>query len=68
MRYNKSNRFLCIDGERKTLTEWAEESGVPKNLIHYRLRVGWDTYRAVWEPPRRYANGKEQKSGDSLAE
>lgn len=37
----KNNRFLEFNGEVKTLQEWADEKGVERHFIYYRLKKGW---------------------------
>lgn len=52
-RNTRSNRPLTIDGVTKTLSEWAEMSGIMQQIIGQRIdRLGWDTKRAVWEEVR----------------
>lgn len=61
--YKQTSRYLFADGRTQTLREWSEESGNDETLIWHRIDVGWDTYRAIFEPPRKYAKrGKETKS------
>jgi hypothetical protein len=40
-RNRRSNRMICIDGERKTLAEWAESSGIQATTIAFRISKGW---------------------------
>lgn len=49
-----NNRYITIDGETKTLYEWADESGNCPTLIWHRLRMGWDPDIAVYKLPRVY--------------
>lgn len=46
------NRFLEIRGQRKTVSEWADLSGIPVSHIYNRLRNGWSEEKAVFEPVR----------------
>jgi hypothetical protein len=46
-RNKRDNRILVIDGERKTLAEWAEKFGVLYKTAHNRLRMGWSPREAV---------------------
>lgn len=46
-RYNRKLHYL---GEEKTLGEWAEETGVPVNLISSRFERGWSAERIFNEP------------------
>lgn len=46
-RNRRSNKRLEIDGHKKCIVEWAEESGVPADRIRQRLKSGWSPDRAV---------------------
>lgn len=51
---NKSNnRILELNGQSKTLAEWSKETGIHHNVIHSRLRRGWDVRRALTTKARR---------------
>lgn len=52
--YRATNHFLEIDGENKTIAEWSKEYGTSEELIHSRLKSGWDPELAVTTPPRKY--------------
>lgn len=47
-RNRRNIRFLVIDGIRKGLGEWAEESGTNLETIRSRLQRGWDSKEAVF--------------------
>ena len=49
----RSSKYLTIDGERKTVTEWSRVSGVGPKTILYRLRNGWEVKDAVYMVPDR---------------
>ncbi len=51
-RNTSTNRFLTISGESKTISEWAELSGVRDVLIHQRIANGWPTDRLLIPPTR----------------
>jgi hypothetical protein len=52
-RNTNRNVYVTIKGERKTLGEWAEISGVNEKTIRTRLeKFGWSTTQAVWEPTK----------------
>lgn len=38
---------LCVNGETKALTEWAEIYNIPESTIRQRIKAGWDEERAV---------------------
>jgi hypothetical protein len=46
----RNNHHVTIDGERRTLAEWAIVSPVSRRGILLRLRNGWTPERAVFEP------------------
>lgn len=48
-----SSHYLTINGERKTIMEWSEISGVGHSTIWARLKYGWNEYDAVFKPVRR---------------
>ena len=43
---------VVIGGERLTIREWAERTGIPANVISNRLNRGWTPERAVNTPVR----------------
>ena len=43
---------VVIGGERLTVREWAERTGIPANVISNRLNRGWTPERAVGTPVR----------------
>lgn len=49
----RSNRHLTIDGETKTVAEWARVSGVGPKTILYRLKQGVPIRDAVFTAPDR---------------
>jgi hypothetical protein len=51
----RSNVVLEIDGERKTVSQWAQDPRCPVNqfTIYKRLERDWDARRAVFEPSRK---------------
>lgn len=52
---NKSNNvWITVNGVTKTMTQWAEASGIPYKTVHNRIRVGgWSPQDAVTIPPRK---------------
>ncbi len=50
-RNKRDNRVLTIDGEHKTLAEWAENAGVIYKTAHNRLRMGWSPQEAIYGKP-----------------
>jgi hypothetical protein len=43
----RTNRLLTFGGRTLTLTEWAEEVGLPRRMIGLRLGRGWSVERAL---------------------
>jgi len=56
-RNKKSNRFIEIDGQTKTIKEWSEVSGVHHCTIWGRLERGWDAKDAVFRKPNKPRTG-----------
>lgn len=50
----RSNRLLSVNGETKTIQEWADIMGVQRSLIANRKRMGWSDYDAVMRKTRKY--------------
>jgi lambda repressor-like predicted transcriptional regulator len=48
-RNTRRNKFLTYGGQTKTLAEWAEEKGLHRNTLYYRLKRGWTLERALGE-------------------
>ena len=46
--FNKrTNRYLTLNGETYTVTEWSKKTGLPLTTIVNRLRNGWPVERAL---------------------
>ena len=50
----RSNRLLSVNGETKTIQEWADIMRVQRGLIANRKKMGWSDYDAVTKKPRKY--------------
>lgn len=48
----RRNVFIEYNGEKKTLSEWAEFAGIPYKTFYYRMRKGWEIDRAINTPLR----------------
>lgn len=49
-----SNKKIEVDGEVKTLSEWAEKYGINVGTVHSRVcRQGWEIERAIKTPARK---------------
>lgn len=46
----RDNVFLSILGERKTISEWSEKTGMPQKVIQKRLKRGWSAEAAIIAP------------------
>jgi hypothetical protein len=56
-RNRRNNNYISLNNEIKTLSEWAEISGVNSSAIRYRINNGWDTQKAIFT-----STEKEMKS------
>lgn len=52
-RNTRSNRVILVDGRRITLQQTAEEYGLKRETIAYRLNSGWSVKRALTFPLRK---------------
>lgn len=50
MRNTRLNHFLEWNGERRTISEWAELTGICYETLCSRIRYGWDTHKALTFP------------------
>lgn len=46
----RTNHLIEIDGEKRTIAEWSEISGVKSVTICYRINKGWPAKDAVFKP------------------
>lgn len=46
----RSNRYIEYNGERKTVTEWANDLDIPRQLLFGRLRRGWSPKDVLTKP------------------
>lgn len=49
-RNRRNNRYLEYNGERKLISDWAEDIGVPSCLLTKRLSRGWSVEMALTTP------------------
>lgn len=52
-----NNRYLKIDGEIKTISQWSEVFGIDKSTIYKRVKIGWDVELAVKTKTKKYNYG-----------
>lgn len=50
-RNTSRNHILTLNGKSKTLTEWAEEIGITRNTLYWRVSNGWNVERALTTAP-----------------
>lgn len=63
MRNRTVTRYFEVDGEKVSLAELAERTGLPQNTLRARLLMGWDQHRAFTTPVRPKApNGSGKAS------
>lgn len=48
------NRKLTLNGQSKTISQWAKERGVPPYIYYQRVYNGWDDERVLTQPIRGY--------------
>lgn len=53
LNHTSRSRNVTLNGVTKTLSQWAEETGIKTNVIYGRLNRGWPIERAVTEPLRK---------------
>ncbi len=47
----RTNRFITYKGETKTITQWANENGLPYHVVKKRYdKLGWTFEKAITEP------------------
>lgn len=56
----RSNVILEFNGERKCVAEWAEELGLDRTIVAWRIRKGWSVEQALTTKPKR---GNRIKAG-----
>ena len=47
----RNNRLVTIGDETKPLSLWLRESGISFTTALYRLKRGWESHKAIFEPP-----------------
>lgn len=46
----RSNVRVLYGGELRTISQWAEHTGVPREVIYWRINHGWPVARAIFTP------------------
>lgn len=50
----KTKRYFTYNGKRKMITAWAEESGIPYDVLNWRIgHAGWGIDKALTTPVRK---------------
>jgi len=47
----RQNHHVTAFGKTQNVSQWAEETGIPRTRIYHRLKVGWSPERALTTPP-----------------
>ena len=47
----RSNVVVEFQGQRATVSEWAQRTGLERKTLEYRIRAGWPADRALTTPP-----------------
>ena len=49
----RTNHMVTFNGKTQSVTEWAKETGIPRNCIYLRLTaLGWSPKEALTKPTR----------------
>lgn len=54
----RSSRFIEVNGQRQTLSQWAAQLGVTRDVVRNRLLMGWTEEAAVTKPLNRRRNSR----------
>lgn len=57
-----TNHYLIINGERRTVSEWSDISGIRQSTISARLKMGWGEEDAVFHPLIPHGYSKEVRT------
>ena len=50
----RNNRYITIDNETHTMTEWAEKYGIHWSVFQRRMSYGYDPLTALTKPVKKY--------------
>lgn len=56
----RNNSRLTLNGETKTIQEWADEIGVERSTLSERKRMGWSDLDTLTKPKRKYNKGEKE--------
>jgi len=57
-RNRNNNRNITAFNKTQCLNAWADETGLNREAIAYRLNMGWEAEKALIAPPRSQGNAK----------
>lgn len=57
-RNRRSNRHITYQGEKRCISEWAELTGIHKDTIRYRLKMGY-TPEQIFNTPVHHEMGRK---------
>ena len=66
-RNRTNNRILELNGESRTVTEWANHLGVPSQRLYNRLHYGWPIERVLTSLNYANVNNEAPKSSVSVS-
>jgi hypothetical protein len=61
-----SSKLYGAFGQRHTLSEWANEVGIPAGIISSRVSKGWSIERALTEPHGKAAQKQHQRNAEII--
>lgn len=64
----RTNKIITYGGVSRTLSEWAECTGIPRNTLRMRICAGWDEYKALTTPVRLRTTGWRPSRGADMRE
>ncbi len=62
-RNTRYNRLITCFNKTQLLIEWSEETGIPSNIILWRINHGWPPEKALTEPVKKRKKRKERDNG-----
>lgn len=60
----RSNRFITVHGEAKTVSQWAKHFGIAPQIVTGRMKWGWKPLRALTTPPGKNGRHHAHVTGD----
>lgn len=59
-----TNRFITVNGETHTISEWSDITGIPSSTISKRLCKKWDEEKAITTPLNLALSSKYRKTNN----